>query len=159
MHERKIKSGRDIALYIMKYIVEIDRVESHTLRSVVSKESWKCPPRNQVKINFDGAYEASAFKSTSSIVARDRERNILYQRSMVHERVASAFTAEAITCCNAIHLGLDMGWLSVIIEGDSLSVIKKSNESKPDRSAICAYMHDIRRMGGLFPEISFAYAP
>ncbi|KAG8478280.1 hypothetical protein CXB51_028100 [Gossypium anomalum] len=63
--------------------------------------------------------------SASRVVVRDSARLVLLSCSEIHQRVPSAFTAEALACRKATQLGIDMQWPEIIIEGDSLSIIKK----------------------------------
>lgn len=50
-----------------------------------------------VKINFDRAYDGRLCQSASGIVARNSEKNVLLVCSVIHQEVASAFVAEALT--------------------------------------------------------------
>lgn len=49
----------------------------------------------------------------------------MVSKSVLHRGVASTFAAEALACLQAVQIGVDIGLLVVIIEGDALSIIKK----------------------------------
>ncbi|MBA0627935.1 hypothetical protein Godav_022730, partial [Gossypium davidsonii] len=59
----------------------------------------------------------------------------------------------------AVEIGVDRGWQSVIIEGDSLATIKKCNTTGLDRSMIGVYIHDIQQQISKFNKVSFQYTP
>ncbi|MBA0576993.1 hypothetical protein Golob_025024, partial [Gossypium lobatum] len=52
-----------------------------------------------------------------------------------------------------------MQWEKIIIEGDSLSIIKKCKSSIPDKSQVCAYIHDIHKLLSKYKECRFEYIP
>ncbi|KAA3477128.1 glycine, alanine and asparagine-rich protein-like [Gossypium australe] len=108
--------------------------------------SWRCPPRESVKINFDGAFGRQNNISASGIVARNDEGCILLSCSETHKEVTSAFAVEALACQKAVRMGLENTWPEVIVEGDSLVVIKKCNSKDQDKSMIGAYISDIQQM-------------
>lgn len=84
-------------------------MDAHTSHLSTLKEPWKSPPVDRIKINFDRVYDASAFRSTFGVVARNHKGRILCSCLDVHERVAFAFVAEALAYHKAICLGLEMG--------------------------------------------------
>ncbi|MBA0556224.1 hypothetical protein Golob_026341 [Gossypium lobatum] len=55
--------------------------------------------------------------------------------------MGSAFAGEALTCLEAVKMGLVLRLTKVIIEGDSLSVITKCNSSHTDKSEVSSYIH------------------
>ncbi|MBA0820781.1 hypothetical protein Gohar_028283, partial [Gossypium harknessii] len=75
---------------------------------IVSK--WRKPSNRVVKINFDAAYDGRHNKSAVGIVARDSEGTVLLSCSEIHQRVTSAFVAEALACQKALQIGIDMHW-------------------------------------------------
>ncbi|KAA3462420.1 reverse transcriptase [Gossypium australe] len=80
---------------------------------------WKNPPRQTVKINFDGAFDERSKQSASRVVVRDSNGSVLLTSIELHKGVASAFVAEALVCRRATQIALDMNKEEVIIEGDS----------------------------------------
>ncbi|KAL4282031.1 hypothetical protein GQ457_03G028010 [Hibiscus cannabinus] len=74
-----------------------------------------------------------------------------------HENVANAFMAEALACRQAILFARELGFSRVIIEGVSLTVIKKLNLDAVDRSLICSIVHDIKILSMDFNSISFCF--
>ncbi|MBA0698068.1 hypothetical protein Goari_021577, partial [Gossypium aridum] len=87
----------------------------------------KCvpPTRSVVKINFDAAIDNHQSRSGSRIVARNAMREVLVSRSILHDDIGFVFAAKALVFSWAVQTGVEMGLLEDIIEGDSLSIIKK----------------------------------
>ena len=97
-----------------------------------------------MKINFDVAFKAHIAKSYSGLVIKDDRSRIIGTRVILNEYVLSVFVAEALTCLQAVKLGVEMGLREVVIEGDSLTVIKKAKSRSMDRSKIGTFIHDIK---------------
>ncbi|KAH1073318.1 hypothetical protein J1N35_025646 [Gossypium stocksii] len=96
-------------------------------------------------------------QSTVGIVARDSKGNVLLSCSEIHQQVATSFSAEALACQKATQIDIDMKWEKVIIEGDSLSIIKKCKMKSSDKSLVCAYIHDIQQLALKYKDYSFEY--
>lgn len=110
-----------------------------------------------VKINFDAAYDGKGNQATVGIVARDSEGKTLLSCSEIYQQVTSVFVAEALACRKATKIGMDMKWGKIIIEGDSLSIIKKSKSGIQDKSRVCAYITDIHKMPSVIKECRFEH--
>ncbi|KAA3463112.1 reverse transcriptase [Gossypium australe] len=82
----------------------------------------------------DDFFSLEGHFSASRVVARDNIGSVLVSKSRVHEKVCSTFEAEALACREVIQLGIDMQEKNIIIEGDSLTVIKKCRQDSVDRS-------------------------
>lgn len=63
---------------------------------------------------------------------------ILALKTVLNNNVSSSFAAEAYAGLQAIMLGISMGILSATIMGDSRTIIKKCQTTKPDKSVIGA---------------------
>ena len=122
-------------------------------------QRWSYPQESFININFDGAYDKSQNRSASGIVARDSERNILFSCSEIHSNISSAFAAEAITCWRAVQIGTGKGWQFLILEGDSLIIIKKCSTKGQDRSMVGAYIYDIQQKIHGLNNIRFQHTP
>ena len=134
-------------------------VGSFVLQYGPSVKIWTKPVDKVVKINFDAAYDGRQSKAAIGVVARDKEGLVLLSCTEVHQRVSSAFGAEAIACRKALQIGVNMQWEKVIIEGDSLSIIRKCKTKSPDKSLISAYLHDIHQLLLKFKECRFEHIP
>lgn len=93
--------------------------------------------------------------SGSGLVVRDSVGRVLVSKSVLHDGVGSAFEAEALSCQEAIKLGLGMNRQRIIFEGYSLTIIKKCVSQKEDLSVLSAYIKNIKRSLVLFPDFAF----
>ncbi|KAK5825186.1 hypothetical protein PVK06_019993 [Gossypium arboreum] len=85
-------------------------------------KKWQPTENPFVKINFDAAYRKHESKSCSVIAIRDSMGRELSFRVELNDNVPLVFAVEAIAC---LQLGLDLGFTTVEIEGDALSIVKK----------------------------------
>ncbi|MBA0756448.1 hypothetical protein Gogos_020650 [Gossypium gossypioides] len=159
VHKKVSKSGKEIVNFVHSYILELNEIETKRPKVFPVVSKWKHPPDQFVKINFDAAYVERSSQSALGIVARNSEGKVLLACSKIHNQAASAFAAEAITCRSATQLGIDMKWENIIIEGDSLSIIKKCRTKSHDKSLIGAYIHDIQQISLKTQKCSFEYIP
>ncbi|KAA3477308.1 reverse transcriptase [Gossypium australe] len=120
---------------------------------------WRNPPGQSIKINFDAAFEERSRLSASGIVVRDSSGSVLLSSTALHKDVDSAVVAEAIACRRASQIGLNINQEVVIIEGDSLSIIKKCNKRDFDKSQVSSYIHDIHILKNRFKKVSFEFVP
>ncbi|KAK8711269.1 hypothetical protein V6N13_146555 [Hibiscus sabdariffa] len=74
-----------------------------------------------------------------------------------HMRVADTFTAEAMACEQAVTFAIELGFCSVQVEGDSLSVIKKLVSAAPDKSILSPIIRDISSKKGFFESFTFSF--
>ncbi|KAK8624992.1 hypothetical protein V6N13_089876 [Hibiscus sabdariffa] len=74
-----------------------------------------------------------------------------------HHFVVNPETAEAYVCVNALNLARDTRLLSVIIEGDALTVINMVNCSGIDQSSLRALTKQVHDMRSFFSSLSFSY--
>ncbi|MBA0729700.1 hypothetical protein Golax_022829, partial [Gossypium laxum] len=118
---------------------------------------WSGPPGSIVKINFDGAYDGCHYKSASGIVSKNAEGIAILSYSETQKEVPSTFAAEALACRKVVQIGIEMQWLEIIIEGDSLAIIKKCQSKSQDRSQVGGYIHDIHKIIDKFNNIVFKY--
>ncbi|KAA3460843.1 reverse transcriptase [Gossypium australe] len=157
IHERRSKSGQEIADFVRNYVKEVDGAKSKAVEFSKTVKKWQHPPFQTVKINFDGAFDVQAHLSASGVVARDTTGSVLVSKSRVQEKACSAFAAEALACHEVIQI--NMQEKNVIIEGDSLTVIKKCRKDSVDRSQIGPYIFDIHRKKSVFSKLSFDFIP
>ncbi|MBA0880329.1 hypothetical protein Goshw_001945 [Gossypium schwendimanii] len=159
VHKKVSKSGKEIVNFVHSYIRELNEIETRRQKVFPVVSKWKHPPYQFVNINFDAAYDERSSHAALGIVARNSEGKVLLACSKIHNQVASAFAAEAIACRSATQLGIDMKWGNVIIEGDSLTIIKKYRIKSQDKSLIGAYIHDIQQISLKTQRYSFEYTP
>ncbi|KAA3481600.1 Zinc finger, CCHC-type [Gossypium australe] len=146
VHNQKVSTGPEIGNFIKTYLAEIDGLEEKRFGKIDQLQMWTYPPQEAVKINFDGAFDGHNHISASGVVVRDNEGVVLLSWSKIHKGVSSA-----------VQIGVNHLWPTVIIEGDSLSVIKKCKNWDQDRSMISAYIQDIKMMVSRSKKFDFQY--
>ncbi|KAA3468585.1 reverse transcriptase [Gossypium australe] len=157
VHEKTSKTGQQIASFMLRYLKELDGVRKETQKTANTKIEWSHPPGQEIKINFDGAFDKRSNFSASGVVVRDSRGRVLISSATIHKGVASAFTAEAVACRQATQIALEMNREVTIIEGDSLSVIKKCKNTTQDKSQIGPFILDIHRMKLKGKSLKFEY--
>lgn len=73
--------------------------------------------------------------------------------------VSNAFVAEAKACERAPLFASNMIFRRSIVEGDSLSVIRKAQSRKEDKSVLRPIIRSIFDLGKKFKEISYQFIP
>ncbi|MBA0598010.1 hypothetical protein Gorai_007790, partial [Gossypium raimondii] len=132
--------------------VGIDEIAKKLPVTKVGCERCRPPEVPFIKIKFDAAFQATTSISYSGIIVRNGRSRILSMRAVKNENIPSPFAAEALACLQPLKVGRDLGLREVMVEGDSLSVIKKARSENLDRSAIGPYILDIKNEAGKFKE-------
>ncbi|MBA0746662.1 hypothetical protein Gogos_009161, partial [Gossypium gossypioides] len=135
LHEKKVQSVEDTNFFICKNLREWEEVNHRLPGQRVVEERWRPPKPDEIKINFDGAFDKQTFKFGIGIVCRDPEGKILNCRSKVNNRIPTTFAVEALACLQAVRMGLDLDYRRVVVEGDAFSIIKKLQRKENDKSA------------------------
>ncbi|KAA3457895.1 reverse transcriptase [Gossypium australe] len=159
IHDKKRRSGQETAQFVVNYIKELDGINKSTQPTIAMDNKWRHPFDQEVKINFDAAFDEKNRCSASGVVARDSAGRVLVSATDVHQGVESAFAAEAIACRRATQIALDMGREHISIEGDSLTIIKKCNQTDLDKSQIGAFIYDIQQLKNRGSSLKFMYTP
>ncbi|MBA0739505.1 hypothetical protein Gogos_012770 [Gossypium gossypioides] len=159
VHDRVFASSLHIVSMISSYVAKLNEIVKKLPVVKVCLERWRPPYETFVKIDFGAAFHVLSSNSCSGIIIREGRSKTIAEKVTVNGNIVSVFAAEALACLQALSLGVDLGFQRVVVEGDSLSVIKKANSSGVDRSAIGAYIQDIRIVRRRFKKCEIVYAP
>ncbi|GMI75965.1 hypothetical protein like AT2G13980 [Hibiscus trionum] len=110
---------------------------------------------NYIKVNFDAVFIQNSRESFSGVVCRDGEGFVVAAGILQHHNVGDAFVAEAMAYLQAVQLVREAGFLNIIVEGDSLTVIRKLRTSIKDSSITGPIVYDNKEASKLFSSISF----
>ncbi|MBA0821960.1 hypothetical protein Goarm_018783, partial [Gossypium armourianum] len=145
------------SLTVDTYLLELDMAQVKLLRRLVGVEWWQPPGGYCLKINFDADFHSSSKTSCAGVVIRNRYGIVLGSHIVVYKHIPSTFVALPTTCLHAVRLGLALGFSYVIVEGDSLTVLRKVQSSRPDPPILGAYIQDIKCRVGCFRKCDFQH--
>ncbi|MBA0844781.1 hypothetical protein Goarm_022998, partial [Gossypium armourianum] len=97
---------------------EAEALSNKSLTKQLSSSEWRPLENHMVPINFDAAFSQQHFRSTSGLVFRNEKGEVIVSKSILTNRIAFSFAAEAFACSQAVRLG--MGVDAVEIERDAL---------------------------------------
>lgn len=147
---RKTKNSR-ANTFIKSIQAERNLIDSGVSTNIYQKDITRKPPRiNEVKGNFDTAYIRISLRSVTGLIFRDCEGFILAAYTYQNRFVADATTAEAIEYLQAVSVAEDLGFRNLVVERDSLTVIKKIQTKNEDRSNITAIIQEIKERAHRF---------
>lgn len=146
--------------FIQSYYQDLSFVKAKDLTGGMRRnELWRPPMAGVIKLNFDASFASRSNSSVSAVLARDSEGLIMGACTYPMVDIADAFVAEARACERAIYFALDMGFRKVVLEGDSLTVIKKLVSNSTDRSVLCFISQHILSLAGAFEKITYNFIP
>ena len=132
--------------------------DSHFQRQTqLVQQRWKPPPATFVKINFDGAVFSKDKRSGVGAVIRDENGLVLGSCTKLLPQAYSAVEVEALAAATALTLARDLGMQRVILEGDSLIIIKALREEEHFFSPIGLLLEDVRRLSQSFHKLLYSH--
>ena len=121
------------------------------------QQRWEPPPANFVKINFDGAVFFKDKFSGVGAVIRDENGLVLGSCSKHLPQAYSAVEVEALAAATALALAEDLGMQRVILEGDSLVIIKALREEEQFFSPVGLLLEDVRKLSLSFQQLLYSH--
>ncbi|KAG8475873.1 hypothetical protein CXB51_032687 [Gossypium anomalum] len=97
--------------------------------------------------------------STVVVLSCNEEGLIMGACTYSYVKVANAFVAEARACERALLFVIDMGFMRVLLEGDSLTIIKKLSTVNEDRSIFRPISQNIQMLKGYLEEVTYHFVP
>ncbi|KAH1129370.1 hypothetical protein J1N35_000748 [Gossypium stocksii] len=97
--------------------------------------------------------------SYAAVPARNNKGVFLGACTYPFDDVVDAFKAEAQACERALIFAANMGFPRILVEGDSLTTIKKLNSEGEDRSRLRPIINSIRVIERQFEKVSYLFAP
>ncbi|KAK8619670.1 hypothetical protein V6N13_135952 [Hibiscus sabdariffa] len=119
--------------------------------------SSSLPALGIIKFNFDTAFIIATKEAFSGVIARNSPGLIMVASVLHHSVDIDAFIVEAKACEAAVNFAIELGFRSIHVEGDSLSVIKKLSSSSIDKSIISPVIFDIKSKLVFFEKITFSH--
>ncbi|KAG8472769.1 hypothetical protein CXB51_034666 [Gossypium anomalum] len=150
----------DLKGFVQSYAL---KVSSSTINVSSMKDPmndlWQPPTARSIKLNFDASFSSTSDISILAVLARDAEGQIMGACTYPLMDVPDAFVAEARACERALYYAMDMGFRNLIVEGDSLTTIKKLNSHKDDKSILRPITQNIRVLERSFEKVVYRFVP
>ena len=121
------------------------------------QQRWVPLPANLVKINLDGAIFSKDNFSRVRAVIRDENGLVLGSCSKHLPQAYSAVEVEALAAATALALAEDLDMTRVILEGDSLVIIKALREEEQFLSPIGLLLEDVRMLSLSFQKLLYSH--
>ncbi|KAL4347527.1 hypothetical protein GQ457_17G015710 [Hibiscus cannabinus] len=121
--------------------------------------AWSAPSPPFIKANFDAKLCSVSHSSWSGVIIRDNQGHVLGACRRMALRIPSPFAAEAMSLLHAISLASDLGFHSVIFEGDCLALIKKMNSDALNFSEISALVWEAKCLARNLHACCFLFIP
>ncbi|KAA3489989.1 reverse transcriptase [Gossypium australe] len=125
----------------------------------MANEIWKPPDAGIIKLNFDAAFQSDVRIAITAVLARNSEGEIVGAGTYLFKDVVDAFVAKARACERALLLARAMGFRRLIVEGDSLTVIKSIKKRQEDKFVLRPITHHINILEAGFDEVSYLFVP
>ncbi|GMJ02408.1 hypothetical protein like AT4G29090 [Hibiscus trionum] len=156
--ENITQKPEDVITWVKSYLLELGIISARMQhRQSVDMKPWSPPPPNSVKLNFDASFKTSDRVACLGLVIRDEEGFILGAQCLLLNHVSSNFAAEAWAAKKGIELAIDLRLRNLVIEGDSLTVIKKLRSKGPDSSNISVIMADAKQLLGCLDSYQISF--
>lgn len=123
------------------------------------KELWRPPEAGVIKLNFDVTFLCETRLATTTVLARDLKGEIVAAETYLFEDVVDAFVAEARACERVLLLACEMGFRHLIVEGDSLTIIKSIKKNEEDKSVLRPITQHISTLEIYFDEVTYLFIP
>lgn len=137
----------EVVGFIQVYVMEITQIYLRSEPSIsYSLNFWSPPLTGLFKANFDTSFSAPNGDANAGMIIRNHERLIMGSCSYTLGRVGDSTMAEALVCLQANRFGEDLGLRALVVERDSLTIIKRINSVDEDRSAIGNIVKKIKKM-------------
>nr|XP_023923041.1 uncharacterized protein LOC112034451 [Quercus suber] len=123
----------------------------------VGSSNWLCPQDGWVKANFDGAVFSEFNQSGVGVVIKDKNGAVMASCS---EKILHAYKpdeVEALAALKAASLARDLGFQNVILEGDSLCLIKALKSAEDNLSPIGLLVDDVKWVGRSFEQLVYSH--
>ncbi|XP_042962557.1 uncharacterized protein LOC122296825 [Carya illinoinensis] len=105
---------------------------------------WEAPPQGKVKVNWDASVDKVSCKVGVGAIIRDWESKVLATFRMKHDLFPDPLMAEAFAALQAATFCKSLGYLDIIMEGDSLLVVSGLTSEREDLTYTSLIIADIR---------------
>ena len=118
---------------------------------------WRPPNNDEVKINYDGAIFSEDGHAGLGVVCRNLDGVVLASLSEQIPIPATITQVEALAARRAAIFAVELGFTSVVLEGDSDTVCKDLSSTEPSLALHGHIIHDVRHLASHFTCIRFSH--
>jgi ribonuclease HI len=123
------------------------------------QHKWAKPPDNQVKVNFDGAFDYITGSGGWGYIIRDQAGDFVAAGSGKSVHLRYSLHSEAVACLAAINGAIRIGANRIIFESDASNLVQALKSTDYDKSSIGVLMKEARSLCVLnFALFQFSYA-
>ncbi|XP_042968966.1 uncharacterized protein LOC122301632 [Carya illinoinensis] len=118
---------------------------------------WIPPPMSTIKINWDAALSAAKNRTGIGLVARNHQGSIVSTKKLSLVGVLDPLLTEALGGLHAVVLAKERGWQSIIVEGDSQTVIHSLQKHTERWDSVGMILQDIRILLAEFDKCTVSF--
>ena len=118
---------------------------------------WICQQDGWVKTNFDGAIFSDSNQFRVGVVIQDNNNVVLASYSEKLHQAYKPDEVEALAALKVVSLASDLGFRNVILEGDSLSLIKALKSVEDSLSPTGLLVDDMKRVASSFERLMYSH--
>ncbi|KAK8501854.1 hypothetical protein V6N11_063167 [Hibiscus sabdariffa] len=127
--------------------------------SLPSPKAWSVPSPPFVKANLNVKYCYASNFSWSGVLIRDNQGYVLGACRCQVFQISSPSVAEAMSLVHVVLLAGDLGFHSIIFEGDSLALIKKMNSDAQNFLVISVLVWEAKGLARNLHACRFLFIP
>nr|XP_023921668.1 uncharacterized protein LOC112033124 [Quercus suber] len=149
VHSGKLKDPNNLNKRVEDFVAEFKQVQDHLAvptRQQLSGDVWQPPSQAKYKLNFDATIFLGLDRSSFGAIIRNEKGEVMAAVIASGLKVNTSDEAELLACQRAIELVVDVGFLRLIIEGDSSNVIQAISSPLENSSLFGNVVNDIRRL-------------
>ncbi|KAH1121047.1 hypothetical protein J1N35_004207 [Gossypium stocksii] len=94
-----------------------------------------------------------------SVLARNSEGDIVAAETHLFTDVSDTYVVEAMACERALLFALERGYRHLVVEGDSLTVIKSIKKKEKDKSVLRPITYQISFLEKCFGHVAYTFVP
>ncbi|XP_022737251.1 uncharacterized protein LOC111290155 [Durio zibethinus] len=153
----EMRNADDMARFATDFLEEYMRAQCRTENQGESTAHWKPPPSHAIKVNFDGALNIETATGGIGVGVRNHKGEVLRAVAKRVEDIRNALLVEPIAAVARISLAQELGFRSIILEGDASKVISKLNQGNKDLPANGNILEDAKILKQSFNYIREEY--
>ena len=118
---------------------------------------WQAPQASFVKVNFDGAVFGELNKSSVGVVIRNNNGAVLASCSEKMSQAYKVEETEALVARKALMFAHELGFQSVILEGDALGLIQALKSQEQNVCPLGLLVEDVKVYSNHFQRVLYSH--